>query len=291
MTRRQWKLAAAAFVIAATGFLWVRPVGPYHQRKSITTWFYHDGNLSGPVDQQQDIEAFRSMGREAVPFLVRRLEAAPSERIKGWLARVSTSAGEVYRQRKESWQYRAAFLLGEIGPEADAAEPALMRIAANGSWVARGAATIALAKIKRMSPGPWIEKLKDTSDWKAWYENAIMVGQFGPRAEAAIPLLVEALHHTNNIIPAHALIALGMIARQPETCFPAIVPFLSSADIGDRQKAMGALLAFGTNAVVVRKAIESALQDTDPWVRLQAGSAVRTFDQMEGTKKREPPFR
>jgi hypothetical protein len=62
------------------------------------------------------------MGREAVPFLVRRLEAAPSERVKGLLSKVSSTASEVYRQRKEMWRYRAAYLLGEIGPAAKSAE-------------------------------------------------------------------------------------------------------------------------------------------------------------------------
>ena len=62
------------------------------------------------------------------------------------------------------------------------------------------------------------------------------------------------------------------------------MPFLSSADVSDRQKAMGALLAFGTNALVARKLIQSALTDSDPWVRMQAGRALKKLDSMEGTK-------
>jgi hypothetical protein len=126
--------------------------------------------------------------------------------------------------------------------------------------------------------------LKDTSDWQAWYENAMMVGRFGSRAEAAVPILLDALKHTNNIIQAHALIAVGMIARQPDRCIPAIMPFLSSSNDSDRQKGLGALLAFGTNAVVARNAIQAALTDSDPWVRRLAGRAMKKLDSMERTK-------
>jgi HEAT repeats len=78
---------------------------------------------------------------------------------------------------------------------------------------------------------------------------------------------------------AHALIALGEIGCEPEQCVPAIVPFLSSTDIGQRQKAMGALSSFGTNALPARSAIQKALNDSDPWVRMEAKQAVAILDQ------------
>lgn len=136
-------------------------------------------------------------------------------------------------------------------------------------------------KIRQQPPDALIERLKDTSDWRAWYENAMMVGEFGSRAEPAVPILLAALKDTNNIIQAHALIALGMIARQPDRCIPAIVPFLSSPDVSDRQKALGALVAFGTNALVARSAIQIALADSDPVVRRLAGNAMKKLDRAD----------
>ncbi len=212
------------------------------------------------------------------------MEAAPSETIKGLLSAVSSTASEIYRQRKEMWQHRAAYLLGEIGPAAKSAEADLTTAAASPNWSLRGAATVALIKIRQQPLEPLIEKLKDTSDWRAWYENAMMVGQFGSSAEPAVPILLDALKHTNNIIQAHALIGLGMIARQPSECIPAIMPFLSSPNVSDRQKAMGALLSFGTNALGAKDAIQSAVTDSDPWVQKQASRAMNTLDRMEGTR-------
>ena len=128
-------------------------------------------------------------------------------------------------------------------------------------------------------------KLRDMSDGRAWYENAMMVGQFGLQAERAVPILLDGLQHSNSIIQAHALIALGMIASQPEKCIPAIVPFLTSPSISERQKAMGALLAFGANALPTKNAIQGALNDSDPWVRNQAATAMKTLAQIEAVEK------
>ena len=228
--------------------------------------------------------AFRAMGPDAVPFLVRRMETAPSWRIERALSVITVRSGLAYRQKREMWQQEAAYLLGELGPAARSAELNLVKAAGGPRWGLGGAATVALMKIRQQPLQPLIEKLKDTNDGTAWYENAMMVGQFGSRAEPAIPILLDALQHTNNIIQGHALLALGMIARQPNECIPAIVPFLSSPIVSDRQKALGALLGFGTNAIVARKAIQSALTDSDPWVRMEAARAIKILDGMPGTK-------
>jgi hypothetical protein len=272
------KFILLAFVVAAVlAFIAIWPSGPSYQGRSMKSLFYHPG--------EKDSEAFRAMGHEAVPFLIGRLEDAPSERVKSLLEKLSTTPKEIYRQRKQMWQHRAAYLLGEMGMAAQSAEPNLTNAATSGDWSLRGAATVALVKIRQQPLAPLIEKLADTSDWEVWYENAMMVGQFGPQAEPAVPILLDALQHSNNIIQAHALIALGMIARQPEKCVPAVAPFLTSPNVSDRQKAIGALLAFGTNALSAKKAIEGALNDSDPWVRIQAKSALKTLAEMDFSEK------
>jgi HEAT repeat protein len=194
------------------------------------------------------------------------------------LEKFTTNAKEAYRQRGEMWQHRAAYLLGEMGPLAKSAETNLAAAAASPNWSLRGGATVALIKIRQQPIDPLIEKLRDTSQWQVWYEDAMMVGQFGSRAESAVPILLDALQHSNNIIQAHALIALGMIARQPEKCVPAIVSFLTSPNVSDRQKAIGALLSFGTNALPAKNQIQAALNDADPWVRRQAEIAVKKLE-------------
>ena len=112
---------------------------------------------------------------------------------------------------------------------------------------------------------PYIEKLKDTTDITAWYQNAMMIGEFGTDATNAIPNLLAALNPTNNpVIQAHALIALGMIHSQPEECVPAIMPFLRSPNVGLRQKAVYALPQFRGAARPAWAELELSLQDSDP---------------------------
>ena len=276
-------VVGAVFAAAVAVLLLVWPWGASYQGRSIKKWFYAAGDFRSPPDPELDRQAFAAMGRRAVPFLVARLEDAPSERIMGWLSIVWPTGREIYRQRNQMWQCRAAYLLGEIGPAAQSAVPNLTTWATGGFWAVRGAATVALMKIKQQPPDALIEKLKDTSNGQAWYENAMMVGQFGSRAEPAIPILLESLQHSDNIIQAHAIIALGMIARQPDKCIPAIQPFMSSPNVSDRQKAIGALSRFGTNAFPARTAIRNALDDPDPWVRLQAEIVARKLGHMEGS--------
>ncbi len=284
---RRWITAFVfAFVVAVTAILIARPRGPSYGGKSINKWFYAVGDFRAPPDPEADRAAFRAMGSNAVPFLIARLQAAPSERIREALARIWTPASEIYRQRKQMWQSRAAFLLGEMGPLALAAEPILVQSAATGFWAVQGEAKVALMKIRQESPDTLIEKLNDTSDWRAWYENAMMVGEFGARAEPAVPILLQALQHTNNIIQAHALIALGMISRQPEKCVPAILPFMNSRSVSDRQKAIGALRSFGSNAFSAKPAIEKALNDNDPWVRRQAELALKNLPMSHGADRK-----
>lgn len=269
--KRKLLLLLVCTVAAILMCVAIRPSGPSYQGKSIKRWFYEPG--------KEDTAAFRAMGGEAVPFLVERLEDAPSERVKGFLASLSSIPSEIYRQQKQMWQHRAAYLLGEMGTAAQPAETNLVSATASRDWGLRGGATVALMKIRHEPLDPLIEKLRDTGDSQVWYENATMVGQFGARAEPAIPILLDSLQHTNNVIQAHALIALGMIAKRPEKCVPAIVPFLTSPNVSDRQKAMGALLAFGTNALPAKAAIETASHDPDPWTRTKAKTALELLNK------------
>jgi hypothetical protein len=137
----KWKIVVITAAVAAVlAFITIWPSGPSYQGRSIQSWFYHPG--------ENDSEAFRAMGDQAVPFLIGRLEDAPSERVKRLLEKLSTTPKEIYRQNKEIWQHRAAYLLGELGMAALSAEPNLTNVAASGNWSVRGAAMVALFKTR-----------------------------------------------------------------------------------------------------------------------------------------------
>jgi HEAT repeat protein len=169
------------------------------------------------------------------------------------------------------------------------AVPQLLTLSSNfdlpSSWYERGCALAALIKIRQESLKPYIEKLKDTSDSIVWYQNALMIGEFGADAASAIPHLISALGRTNDaVIQAHAIVALGMIHSRPGACVPAIAPFLHSPDVALRQKAVFALPQFRGGAKPVWADLIASLQDPDPWTRRRAQDALRQIDPEAAAK-------
>lgn len=193
-----------------------------------------------------------------------------------------------YAQGRWDPRGQAAHSLGEFGPSAAQAIPELTAASTtfdlSSSWFPRMCARAALIKIKQETLAPYIEKVKDTSingisSLNDWYENALMIGEFGTNAAAAVPNLIAALGPTNHpVIQAHALIALGEIHSRPEVSVPAIVPFLTSSDVGLRQKAVFALTQFRGAAKPAWAELTQRLGDADPWTRRDAANALQTID-------------
>ena len=194
----------------------------------------------------------------------------------------------LYAQGNSDPRGHAAHCLGELGSLAKKAitdlQAASVTADLGSSWYPRMCARAALIKIKGESLEPYIEKLKDTSNGSSssltdWYENALMLGEFGTNAAAAVPNLISALAPTNHpVIQAHALIALGEIHSCPEASVPAIIPFLKSPDIALRQKAVGALAEFRDAAKPAWAGLTQCLADPDPWTRSAAARTLSAID-------------
>ena len=113
-------------------------------------------------------------------------------------------------------------------------------------------------------------------------------------------LLLESLRDSNQIIQAHALIALGRIKSDPQICVPAVIPFLTNQSVSLRQKAYSAILAFADHAESATEAIAVGLHDSDPWTKRQALIAVarilspadqrRVLPQVEALLNDPEPF-
>jgi len=213
------------------------------------------------------------MGPEAVPYLVKELHWQPSPMMQSLHRRFPNFPLTLaYVQGATDPRGGAAYALGEIGPPAISAISNLQALSVVADlpscWYVNMAAKAALIKIKREPLAPYIEEIRDTSDCLRWYPKALLLGQFGTNAAAAVPVLLAALNPTNNdIIHGHALIALGEIHSESGTCVPAIAAFLTSPSVSSRQKAITALAAFGSNAKPAVKEITTCLSDSDPWVR------------------------
>jgi hypothetical protein len=288
VNKKRQQIVAGAACVGAIGvlvLLWLIGASP-HKRQELTyrgepisKWFFQApapwGASAG--DPETDREAFRAMGRQAVPFLTHRLEGDPPPTGIRAVVRALLPAARQGGPQKSTWQIRAAYLLGEIGPEAKIAESNLVKAATTFSPV-RYPARLALVKIRQEQPEQVIAALKSATNWMAWVDNAIVLGQFHARAEAAVPILLAALQDPNITVQGHALSALGQIGRRADQCVPAIQPFLASPDSSLRQKAIASLGGFGAEALPAMEAIRSALEDADPWVRGRARALLTDLE-------------
>lgn len=244
-------------------------------------------------EREEAILAFRAMGSNAVPMLVAELEARPTRFgyvMNSLLNRIRSYSLD-YNQQHNWRRQRACDLLREMGESARDATPSFEKASTDGLWYIATSARAALIKLRNEPLAPYIATLNDRSDPTKWYSNAIMIADCGTNAAAAIPLLLESLQESDNgqvsrglrpvgsvqIIQAHAIIAMGMIRCEPQICVPAIIPFLTNADVALRQKAYFALLAFKDHTHTASDEVILGLNDPDPWIR---GQALLALDQI-----------
>lgn len=125
---------------------------------------------------------------------------------------------------------------------------------------------------------------KDTvADKEQCRRAAQALGRFGPGAEEAVPLLVQALQSPSTEVREFAVDALGRIGLEAKTVVPAIV---AEADLPPehinyvplapfRRLAARALGRFGPAAAAAVPMLEKALQNNkDPLYRVQAALAL-----------------
>jgi len=215
--------------------------------------------------------------------------------------------------RASDLQVRIAFaeLLGRIGPDAAAAVPALLRVLTEpidqrgpGFGNERGnldwAAGFAVGQIapKSVPTEQLIATLIDVArsgDRDRQGPAASALGEFGPAAAAAIPVLIRMVIEAdpgdagNRIaqrgVPASredaAARALGLIAADTRAA-PKVVRVLMAALQSDRARARAgaitALEAFGPKAAIAIPAIRALRNDPDAHVRLTAESALSSLE-------------
>lgn len=226
-----------------------------------------------PEIPPREIHAFRAFGEHGVAYLNDRLEGKPLERMRAHEPDYSEFPEkvreEIRGQRASNNRHTAARLLGDLGKDAAAAIPFLEKAANEEDWFIKGGAKVALMKIRNESIDPLLNELTSTLGHPNLYRTAIMVGQFGPQAEKAVPVLLEMLENPETM-DAHALDVLGMIGLRPEKSVPALAGFLDHPIRAHRQKAITALMSFGKHNEKVLPTLQSAIKDKDPFVSFRA---------------------
>jgi HEAT repeat protein len=176
----------------------------------------------------------------------------------------------------------AAYSLQSFGTNSALALPELLIAASDLDPRVRANVAAALGATGQPDKAlPVLMSMLSNPDRGAGDSAATAIGEFGPAASPAIPLLVKQLDST---YPHHAA---GALARIGKAAVPALTTALSHANPRVRTAAADALGRVGSDAISAIPALEKAQQDTDGFVRVKADYATRVIkraSQKESTK-------
>jgi hypothetical protein len=182
--------------------------------------------------------------------------------------------------------YSGIVALERIGPPAPEAVPFLISALAKFQKDSLYHIEIqaAIIKIRGDSLAPFIDQLRDTSDFTNWLDAAKVVGRCPEKAGPAVPFLVTTLADTNISFQFAALGTLGMIHQRPDLTIPAILPFLGHPKRGFRVNTIDALRRFGNAATPAVPQLIKCLDDPEYEVRCNATNAMRAIDPEAAAK-------
>jgi len=284
MTMRK-RIGSLILVTAAVvGFVFCifKTSEPSYQGKPLSRWIrgleYENRN---PTDEQR--AAFRAMGEPAVTRLIAILERRDSAIKRKFVAYAQRHA-EIHNRfiapryviPEDIYHAQAATALGEIGPAAQAAIPALTVASTDRYYIVATRAKAALIKIRQESVTPLLALLEDTHSTN-WSEAALMVKYLGTNAEAAVPLLVSALQSPDVDVRNDAVWALGGIASRPDIAVPALIGCFQDKSASIRRGAIDALCEFKRAKEQIVPLLLSRMQDSDNNVWLGAAFGLEEF--------------
>jgi HEAT repeat protein len=212
-----------------------------------------------PTTMRYALDALATIGAPAVPKLVAVLE-----------------------QQKEL-RVAVAYTLGQMGPDAAPAAPALAKLVADEDLNLATEAVLALGKIgpaaKSAVPALCAALQKEGTNAHA---IVLALGDIGPDAAAAEPLLLKAMEGKNKSLAVIAATALTEIqprsAKAAAKAVPVLVAGLTDALPETRQAAAESLGDLGPLAREAAPALQKAAKDEAKGVREAAAKALKSVE-------------
>src|SRR5262245_15064685 len=90
----------------------------------------------------------------------------------------------------------------------------------------------------------WIDCLQD-DNWVVRLAGAYALCEIGPKAQAAVPHLTQALHDQNEFVRERAFLALGQIGAGAESSVPELISILRNGNKSSRIAAIRVLGQIG----------------------------------------------
>jgi hypothetical protein len=211
---------------------------PVYQGKTLTLWLEdHFTTLPNSPGREKADEAVRRIGTNAIPSLLRMIRAKDPP---AFVLKLLDLAGKQrlvrirYRHARQR-HYGADYAFQILGTNAVCAVPELIRIC---------------------------EAPRDPASQEY---AAKALGDIGPAAKAAIPVLLRSFAHTNAEVRFRAVSAVLQIGGDPNILVPALKSVLKDPKREVRFNAVGALRRLGARARPALPELMEALQD--PYIK------------------------
>lgn len=276
--------------MAALGSFGVAATEPTYDGKPTSFWL---NNVRSPNGMQETIKAFKAMGSNAVPFLIATLARKPSklgEAVDDKLYKDDVARyvpkGVVNAlpsaMRTEDRRENAAFLLGEIGPDAEAAIPALMTVLNDPTegWriIANTRGALLAMGEKLAGQVPQFIAYLESDDSRTRQLGAVLLASTGPKARSAVPALLRLAESQDYWASLDVARALWNIAQQTNVAVRVYTNCLQSTNSTHRQLALIYLRQMGPAAKEAAPRVELMLRDPDSVVRTEAEKTLNAID-------------
>jgi HEAT repeat protein len=258
----------------------VRNITPDLLSKTPLFDVYRDALKHGdcPV-RERAVADLRALGKECRgPFAGPGGAAAPDA-----VSAVVTLFAESLPGQPASVARRIVDGLGDIGPAARRAAPALVEALANQDPGVRVAAARALCRTGYERPEAPVavlcESLRSGSA-KVRRGAASSLTEWGPRAAAAVPTLAERLRdgREDRVVQHCCLRSLRAIGPDSNPALPVLLEILRAGESRSRELAAEAVGAIGAGAKSAAPALVAAIRDDDPGVRVAVARALWRVD-------------
>jgi hypothetical protein len=294
--RRKLVIVLAVCLLIGVGViaLWPGESEPKYQGKKLSEWLALQQQRP-----QEVVNAIRAMGTNALPFLVKQAEyeipawrmslLRAHSRLPTWM-RSDWIRAQVFplELRRRSGQAMIGFHV--LGREAYAAIPELSRHlcgqAAKSHATSRlnaASALVAIGGPDALPPLLAAMTNQAMSEDRRMFIVEIMryFDYQGPELSNAVPVLIDTLQSTNELMSSHAASALGHFHIEPEACVPALSNKALSATSQVRAGSIDALGQFGPAALPALSVISNALFDSDIRIREVATNAASKIAPVE----------
>lgn len=200
---------------------------PVYQGKPLDYWLtgFDFANSRGAKPQEppppswnEAGEAVRQMGTNAVPTLLRMLQARDSKFKDSVISLLRKQHIFKPPEAAVKKNIKALHAFTALGPKGAPAVPALIKMYE-----------------------------QDSSSFSQ-QGVPMMLANMGSAAEPAIPLLVGATTHTNEYVRNNAIFALGGLHMEPKLVVPALIRCLNDSNAMVQAQAAGALASYGKDA-------------------------------------------